>query len=67
MTVGADRASYGSEKLQTLEFRDVEREHETIEFGIPWEPPAWRSTLSPDVGRPKPAIRLSSHQSIPDG
>ena len=30
-------------KLQTLEFRDGEYEHKTIEFGVPWEPPAWRS------------------------
>ena len=30
-------------KLQTLVFRDGECEHETIEFGVPWEPSDWRS------------------------
>jgi hypothetical protein len=29
--------------LQTLEFRDGDREHETIESGVPWEPSDWRS------------------------
>jgi hypothetical protein len=38
--------------VNILEFRGGEVAHETIYFGDPWEPPAWRAQWVETGGRP---------------